>query len=48
MYGKTFSIEFKNMQVRNKTGINNPQFGVKKSFETIAKLTKLVYVYEAV
>ena len=46
MYGKTFSTEFKNMQVRNKAGINNPQFGVKKSAETIAKLTKLVYVYE--
>lgn len=46
MYGKTFSNEFKNMQVRNKAGINNPQFGVKKSAETIAKLTKLVYVYD--
>jgi hypothetical protein len=48
MYGKTFSAEFKNMQIRNKAGINNPLLclGVKKSAETIAKLTKLVYVYE--
>lgn len=46
MYGKTFSTELKNMQVRNKAGINNPQFGVKKSAKTIAKLTKLVYVYD--
>jgi group I intron endonuclease len=46
MYNKTFSTEFKNMQFRNKVGINNPQFGVKKSAETIAKLTKLIYVYE--
>lgn len=46
MYNKTFSTEFKNMQIRNKVGINNPQFGVKKSAETIAKLTKLIYVYE--
>ena len=46
MFGKTFSTSFKNMQVRNKAGINNPQFGVKKSDYTIAKLTKLVYVYE--
>jgi group I intron endonuclease len=46
MYNKTFSIEFKNMQIRDKAGIKNPQFGVKKSAETIAKLFKLVYVYE--
>jgi hypothetical protein len=45
MYGRSFSPEFTNMQVRNKTGINNTQFGVKKSAETIAKLAKLVYVY---
>jgi hypothetical protein len=34
------------MQVRSKAGINNPQYGVKKSTSTIAKLTKLVYVYD--
>jgi len=34
------------MQTHNKFGVNNPQFGVKKSTETLAKLTKLVYVYD--
>ena len=34
------------MQYRDKSGINNPQFGKKKSTETIIKLTKLVYVYD--
>lgn len=46
MYEKTFSAEFIRMQTRNKFGVNNPQFGVKKSTETLAKLTKLVYVYD--
>jgi group I intron endonuclease len=46
MYGKMYSPEFIYMQNRDKTGINNPQFGVKKNLETIAKFTKLVYVYE--
>jgi hypothetical protein len=36
------------MQKRNKIGVNNPQFGVIKSSDTIAKLTKLVYVYNSV
>ena len=35
------------MQKRNKAGINNPLFGVVKSPQTIAKITKLVYVYDA-
>ena len=35
------------MQTRNKKGINNPMFGVIKSPATLAKLHKLVYVYEA-
>ena len=47
MYEKPFSFppgaEFIRMQSRNKFGANNPQFGVKKSLETLAKLTKLVY-----
>ena len=34
------------MQNRDKSGILNPQFGIKKSTETLAKLTKLVYVYD--
>ncbi|RHW30415.1 hypothetical protein D1B31_23700 [Neobacillus notoginsengisoli] len=47
MYNKQFSPEFKYMQTRDKTGINNPLFGTKKSIITLAKLTKLVYVYNA-
>ena len=47
MYGKTFSPEFISMQKRDKKGINNPMYGIKKSSATIAKLQKLVYVYEA-
>lgn len=47
MFGKTKSPEFIAMQKRDKTGPNNPQFGVIKSADTIAKLTKLVYVYNA-
>lgn len=47
MYGKTYSPEFISMQTRNKKGINNPMFGIKKTPITIAKLQKLVYVYEA-
>lgn len=47
MHGRTFSSEFINMQVRSKLGENKPQFGVVKSAETIAKLTKLVYVYDS-
>jgi group I intron endonuclease len=46
MYGKNYSTEFIKMQVRNKAGINNPQYGIKKSTSTIAKLTKLIYVYD--
>jgi hypothetical protein len=36
------------MQKRCKVGSNNPQYGVNKAAATIAKLTKLVYVYETV
>jgi len=36
------------MQSRNKAGSYNPQSGVIKSPDTIAKLTKLVYVYSHV
>lgn len=45
MYGKEFSPEFKFMQKRDKKGINNPLFGTKKSRITLAKIIKLVYVY---
>ena len=47
MFGKTFSPEFISMQTRDRKGLNNPMFGIKKSPVTIAKLQKLVYVYEA-
>jgi hypothetical protein len=47
MYGHAKSKEFLEMQTRNKKGINNPLFGKTKSQETIAKLTKLVYVYNS-
>jgi len=46
MYGKIFSPEFISMQTRNKEGKNNPMYGIKKSADTIAKLQKLIYVYE--
>jgi hypothetical protein len=35
------------MQNRDKKGINNPMYGKKKSSITLAKITKLVYVYNA-
>lgn len=47
MFGGIFSPEFLAMQNRDKSGSNNPQFGVIKTDTTIAKLTKLVYVYDA-
>jgi hypothetical protein len=34
------------MQVRNKKGKNNPNYGIIKNPETICKRTKLVYVYD--
>jgi len=42
-----FSLFYWNAEA-NKIGVNNPQFGVIKSSDTIAKLTKLVYVYNSV
>jgi hypothetical protein len=47
MTARKFSPEFIEMQKRNKIGVNNPQFGVIKSSDTIEKLTKLVYVYNS-
>nr|YP_010041362.1 GIY-YIG endonuclease [Pisolithus microcarpus]QPA36139.1 GIY-YIG endonuclease [Pisolithus microcarpus] len=47
MYNKQLSDEFKYMQTRDKKGINNPLFGTPKSIMTLAKITKLVYVYNA-
>ena len=48
MANRQLSPEFIAMQKRSKVGNNNPQYGVNKSAATIAKLTKLVYVYEIV
>jgi hypothetical protein len=48
MANRQLSPEFIAMQKRSKVGNNNPQYGIKKSAATIAKLTKLVYVYETV
>lgn len=47
MYGKVFSSEFLAMQSKDKSGPNNPQFGVIKSADTLAKLIKLIYVYDS-
>jgi len=45
MYGREKSKEFLLMQTRDKRGSNNPLYGKEKSASTIAKITKLVYVY---
>ena len=47
MFGKTFSPDFISMQKRDRKGVNNPMFGIKKYPATISKLQKLVYVYDA-
>ncbi len=47
MSGKQFSPEFLYMQTRNKTGKNNPNYGAKISTTTLAKIIKLVYVYNS-
>ena len=47
MSGKQFSSEFLHMQTRNKKGKNNPNYGGKNSTCTLAKLIKLVYVYNS-
>ena len=47
MFGREKSKEFLEMQNRNRSGSNNPLYGKKKSFVTIAKITKLVYVYNS-
>jgi hypothetical protein len=46
MYGKNFTSNFTYMQTRDKKGRKNPMYGIKKSFNIISKLQKLVYVYE--
>jgi group I intron endonuclease len=46
LYGKPFSKELINMQIRVNKGKNNPMYGLKKSANTIEKITTKVYVYE--
>jgi len=46
MYGREKSKEFLEMQTKDRSGSNNPLYGKVKSTLTIAKLTKLVYVYD--
>lgn len=45
--GKEKSPEFIYQQYRDKSGNNNPQYGVQKSLETIKKLSKIVSVYDS-
>ena len=45
MYGRIKSKEFIEMQYKDRSGNKNPLFGKTKSPSTIAKITKLVYVY---
>jgi hypothetical protein len=47
MYARTKSKEFLEMQSRDKKGMNNPNYGNIKTSSTIAKITKLVYVYNS-
>ena len=47
MFGREKSKEFLEMQTKDRSGINNPLYGKIKSASTIAKLTKLVYVYNS-
>lgn len=47
MHSREKSPEFLAMQQRDKSGVNNPQFGVIKSAGTIAKLNKMISVYNA-
>lgn len=47
MYDREKSSEFIAMQIKDKSGINNPQYGVIKKASTIDKLVNNVYVYDA-
>lgn len=47
MFGRDYSPEFIEMQTRDRKGKNNPMFGTVKSTNTLAKIRKLVYVYES-
>jgi len=45
MYGREKSKEFLEIQTKDRSGSNNPLYGKIKSASTLAKITKLVYVY---
>jgi len=47
MYGKAKSPEFLAQQQKDMRGPNNPQWGVVKSPSTILKISKKVFVYDA-
>lgn len=47
MYAIGKSPEFIVMQTRDKKGVNNLQYNIVKLPSTIAKLTKLIYVYDS-
>lgn len=47
MYARKKSKAFLEMQSRDKKGMNNPNYGNIKTSSTIAKITKLVYVYNS-
>ncbi|KAN0036248.1 hypothetical protein ACTA71_009076 [Dictyostelium dimigraforme] len=48
MYNREKSPEFIYQQTRDKSGSNNPRYGVTMTAETIKKLIKKIYVYDAV
>lgn len=47
MYSRVKSKEFIEMQNRDNSGKNNRNYGKIKSPSTLAKITKLVYVYNS-
>jgi hypothetical protein len=46
MFGKEKSPEFIEHMHKDKYGVNNPMYGKAKSEETLAKLRKMIWVYD--
>ena len=46
MFNKIKSDAFIAQQIRDKSGENNPMFGKTKSLQTLAKLRKMIFVYD--
>jgi group I intron endonuclease len=46
MFGKEKSDQFVKHMFKDRSGVNNPQYGTKKSADTLDKLRKKVYVYD--